>query len=392
MLTLIIFLAVLSVLVIAHEWGHFIVARKSGMKVYEFGLGFPPRLGGVYKNPKTGKWRWVWGNGKSSLKQTAGGEKREQEYPTTLYSFNWLPLGGFVKIKGENGEARNEKDSFMYHSLWKRALVLVAGVTMNFILAALLLAGGLMIGLPTDISGGVDDSAVIVEGPFVMIQQVQVDTPADKAGIQYGDKVLAINGMVIKDMAEMVGYINEHTEASSDTIELEILRGKEKISYSIAPAMIKGESVPKLGVILGNAGIVRYPWHLAIVKGFMGAGIMLVNIFIGFFLLIKNLIVGQGLLFEVAGPVGIANVIGASAKLGISYLIHISAVISLSLAALNILPIPALDGGRLLFVIIEKITKKPVPMKYEQTAHMIGFVLLMILIIVVTWRDVVKLI
>jgi len=162
MLTLIIFLAVLSVLVIAHEWGHFIVARKSGMKVYEFGLGFPPRLGGVYKNPKTGKWRWVWGNGKSSLKQTAGGEKREQEYPTTLYSFNWLPLGGFVKIKGENGEARNEKDSFMYHSLWKRALVLVAGVTMNFILAALLLAGGLMIGLPTDISGGVDDSAVIV--------------------------------------------------------------------------------------------------------------------------------------------------------------------------------------------------------------------------------------
>ncbi len=385
MITVIIFLAVLSVLVIAHEWGHFIVARKNGMKVHEFGLGFPPRLGGIYRDPKKKKWILVWGKGKSSMNETVGGAKREQEYPTTLYSFNWLPLGGFVKIKGENGEDAKDKDSFMYHSAGKRSAVLVAGVVMNYLLAAVLLAVGLMFGLPTDFRGGIDESAVVVQEPAVTIQQVQQDTPAEVAGIQFGDKVLRINNTEVKNSDEMIAYVQKH---SNEELSLQIDRAGEQVDISVTPTILEGEETARLGIVLADAGIIRYPWYTAIPKGIAAASIMLVNIFIGFFLLIKNLILGQGLLFDVAGPVGIANVVGQSAKLGFNYLIHISAVISLSLAALNILPIPALDGGRLLFVIIEKITKKPVPMKYEQIAHTLGFLLLMALIIVVTWRDI----
>jgi len=144
-------------------------------------------------------------------------------------------------------------------------------------------------------------------------------------------------------------------------------------------------------VILADAGVVRYPWYLAIWKGIIGALVGAVNIFVAFILLIKGLILGQGLAFDVAGPVGIAVVVGESARLGVAYLINVMAMLSLSLAVINILPIPALDGGRLLFVLIERIFKKPVPLKYEQMAHTLGFLLLMVLIVVVTWRDIVGL-
>ena len=137
--------------------------------------------------------------------------------------------------------------------------------------------------------------------------------------------------------------------------------------------------------------MIRYPWYLAIYKGFIATFIVLINIFVGFYFLLKNLILGHGLVFDIAGPVGIASLVGQSAKLGFNYLLNITAMLSLSLAAINILPIPALDGGRIVFVILEKILKKPVPMKYEQIAHTIGFLLLMTLIVVVTWRDVAKL-
>ncbi len=146
-----------------------------------------------------------------------------------------------------------------------------------------------------------------------------------------------------------------------------------------------------MGVVLADAGMIRYPWHIAIGKGFMAAVFGLVNIFIAFFVLIKELILGRGLAFDVSGPVGIAVVVGQSAKLGFNYLLNVTAMISLSLAAMNILPIPALDGGRALFVILEKIFRKPVSMRYEQMAHTIGFVLLMALIVVITGRDVLNL-
>ena len=410
MLTVLLFILILGLLVVAHEFGHFITARKSGMKVFEFGFGFPPRAFGFYRDPVTKKLVWIFGSGKtkeqkenqkSTLANTVGGEEREEEYPATLWSINYLPLGGFVKIKGENGENAQEKDSFGAQKAWKRIIVLAAGVIMNIILAFVVLSVGFMIGLPTDLSGGNSDPrAIIVEKPSVVVEQVEDNSPAKAAGIQFGDKILRIGASDMNwfegdkllgeeiNSQKLIDYVSLHiVEESSLVVE----RAGQNLIIKMTPKMIKNVDTPKLGVALADAGVIRYPWYLAIYKGFIATFVVLLNIFIGFYYLIKNLVLGHGLIFDVAGPVGIATIVGQSAKLGFNYLLNVVAMLSLSLAAINILPIPALDGGRIVFVILEKILKKPVPMKYEQLAHTTGFLLLMILVVVVTYRDVAKL-
>ncbi|MBT4121295.1 MAG: RIP metalloprotease RseP [Candidatus Magasanikbacteria bacterium] len=394
MATVIIFILILSLLVLVHEWGHFITATKFGMKVHEFGIGFPPRAFGIYKDPKTGKWVWTRGKGKSDLQKTVSGNENteDMDYPSTLYSFNWLPLGGFVRIKGENGEEANESDSFGHHKAWKRIVVLAAGVFMNIVLAGVVLGIGFMIGLPSDTSMGLDKGAVLVDSSKVLVQMVDKNSPAEEAGIQYGDHVLSVAGVEVTKVDDLINYLT-NSAVEGEESEIKIRRNGEELNLSIKPELIGDVAeYPRFGFSPADVGIVRYPWYMAIYKGFAAAIFGLINIFIIFYLLIKNLILGQGLVMEVSGPVGIAKMVGDSAKLGFNYLLNVTAMISLSLAAINILPIPALDGGRILFVIIEKIIRRPVPMKYEQIAHTIGFVLLMVLIVVVTGRDILNLI
>ncbi|MFA6427085.1 MAG: RIP metalloprotease RseP [Candidatus Magasanikbacteria bacterium] len=395
MVTILIFILILGILVLVHEFGHFITARKSGMKVFEFGFGYPPRAVGVYRDPQTKKFKWVFGRVKSpkgdhaaDLINTVGGGEREEEFSATLYSLNWLPIGGFCKIKGENGEGVEEKDSFGYQKAWKKIIVLCAGVVMNFFLAVLVLGLGFMIGLPTDFSQGVDRKAIIVEQPQVIIQQAEKGMPAEKAGLQFGDKVLKINEEPIETTQELIDYVSTK---SGETLLFTIDRSNEEKVVSIIPEFSSELNRAVIGIMPADAGIIRYPWYLALYKGLVASVFGLLNIFIAFYLLIKNLVMGQGLLFDVSGPVGIATVVGQSAKLGFNYLLNVTAMISLSLAAINILPIPALDGGRILFILIAKVIRRPVPMKYEQLAHTLGFVLLMLLVVVVTWRDVARL-
>lgn len=389
MFTVILFIVILSLLVSVHEFGHFVAARKSGMRVYEFGLGFPPRALGVYRDPVTKKFVWVRA-GKSNLSETVGGDERIEEYPATVYSLNWLPLGGFCKIKGESGEDANQLDSFGFQKSWKRVTVLVAGVAMNIVLAALLFSLGFSIGLPTDVSDGIDPEAIVVQEPGVIVEQVVKDSPAQKAGVKFGDKILALDNVAVYSAKQMMAYVEAH---GTSQIAVHLKRGQEdKIVTATPVKLLVGGSGPRLGVRLADAAVIRYPWYRAIPKGFAAAGIGLVNIFISFYILIKNLVIGHGLAFDVSGPVGIASIVGQSARLGVQYLIQVTAMISLSLAAINILPIPALDGGRVLFVIIEKITRKKVPMQYEQLAHTIGFVLLMVLVVIVTGRDIIGLV
>lgn len=189
----------------------------------------------------------------------------------------------------------------------------------------------------------------------------------------------------------MTNFVSSHGQ-----VEYTVLlsrQGKEQ-SISVTPSLVTegDKAVPRLGLHLVDVTVIRYPWYIAIPKGFAAALSGLLTIFMSFYLLLKNLLLGHGLVFDVSGPVGIASIVGQSAKLGINYLLNVTAMISLSLAAINILPIPALDGGRALFVLIEKIRRKPVPQHYEQLAHTIGFVILLILILVVTGRDIVGLI
>jgi len=200
--------------------------------------------------------------------------------------------------------------------------------------------------------------------------------------------LVGLDGVKIASAAQMNEYIDAHEGVE---IVVHIMRGEEELNVMVTPRIIEGGQDPNIGVAIAEAGVIRYPWYIAIYKGFVAAFFGLINIFIAFYYLLKNLILGQGLLFDVAGPVGIATIVGQSARLGFSYLLNVTAMLSLSLAAINILPIPALDGGRVLFILIGKIIRRPVPMKYEQLAHTIGFVLLMGLVVVVTFRDVVKL-
>lgn len=394
MITVLLFIIILSLLVFVHEFGHFLAARKLGMRVYEFALGFPPMAFGVYRDPQTKKLVWIKGKKhmtRDALSAGGGKETNEHvEYPATLYTLNWLPLGGFCKIKGENGEEGKDKDSFSGQKAWRRVVVLVSGVTMNFLLAVVLLGIGFMVGLPTDISGGLDAKATLVNQPQVIIQQVEKDSPAEEAGLKFGDVLVSIAEVPMKSSEETRSFVRSRSGQLLDVkIERAIDGQRQILSFPITPRVSEGTTeAPRLGVILADAAIVRYPWHLALYKGVVAAVIALLNIFVSLFLLLKGLILGQGLAFDVSGPVGIAAVIGQSAKLGIQYLINVTAMISLSLAAMNILPIPALDGGRVLFVTLEKIFRKPVPMRYEQAAHTIGFVLLLVLIVVVTARDV----
>ncbi len=389
MVTFVLFVLILTILVFVHEFGHFIMARKLGMRVYEFAIGFPPFAIGCYRDPKTGKLVWV--KGKKKMKRNVldagGGAEVEEhaEYPTTLYSLNYLPLGGFCKIKGENGEEAKEKDSFGAQKAWKRIVVLVAGVAMNFLLAGVLLGIGFMIGLPADVTGLQDSSAKIISESKVIIQQVEHDSPAEIAGLKFGDTLLSLDDQAMPRSQDVMEYTKAHTDKD---IVVKIQRGQEEKTFTLHPAVVKEGQGARLGVLLADAGIIKYPWYIAIYKGFVAAFWGLINIFVGFYILLKGLIFGQGMAFDVSGPVGIASVIGQSAKLGIGYLINVAAMISLSLAALNIIPFPALDGGRVLFVVLEKIFRKPVPQKYEQMAHTVGFVLLLILIVVVTGRDI----
>lgn len=389
MYTIIIFLIILSILVLAHEFGHFFTARKAGMKVYEFGLGFPPRAFGFYRDPKTKKWIFVKGMGKSSLKETVGGEERIEEYPDTLYSVNWLPLGGFVKIKGENGESPEDKDSFGHHKAWKRFVVIVAGVTMNVILAGVLLGFGFMIGLPTDVAELKDENAIIGKSE-VVIQEVSPDSPADKAGIKFGDVVLSINGEKMENTGKMVNFIGAQ---NNKEMEIVVRREKQEMTFKATPTILENhdDNILRLGIASSDIAIVRFPWYISLYKGFEAAFFGFINIFTMFLVVIKNLFMGKGMSYDVSGPVGIASVVGQSARMGINYLINTASMLSLTLAVINILPIPALDGGRAFFILIEWVARRPIPIKYEQIAHTIGFALLMFLIVVVTVKDVFKL-
>lgn len=383
MVTLLIFIAVLVVLVLAHEFGHFIAARKNGIGVYEFGIGFPPRAFGIQivkkkiKNEDGGKKnirRFYFIRGNRALTE-------EDESRGVVYSINWIPLGGFVKIKGENGDNK-DKDSFVIQKTWKKAIVLVAGVLMNILLAAVLFSVGYMIGLPTltDQMKNVDN----VHDRHLQIMQVLPDSPADKAELKADDVILKIGNIENPRLKAMQVYVGIHKD---ENVIIKILRGDDTILKNMTP-MIYESGQAGIGVSIAEFGTVRYPWYSAIWHGFIDSFKYLGAIFAVFYDLIIGLFTGGSDAAEsVSGPVGIAIMAGQVAKMGFIYLLQFTAILSLNLAVLNILPIPALDGGRLLFLFLNKI-KIVNFAKYEQVVHSIGFLLLMILVVVVTVRDV----
>lgn len=351
-ITIIVFVFTLGVLVLVHEFGHFITAKKMGVAVEEFGIGFPPRLWSV--------------------------KKKE-----TLYSINALPLGGFVKLKGESvteenqGQAR-QSDSFAAKKIWQRAVIIVAGVAMNLFLAVVLLGFGFLIGLPSAIDN-LDHSAK-VRDTKMQIVQVEAGSAADQAGLQAGDAITHLNG---EPYQSLDNFLQKKGQLAGQNITLTVNSAGESKDNSLALG-----SDAFLGVTLVEVGIVSYPWYLVLFKGIEATFFIVVQIFQALWQMITSLVVEQKVVGEVAGPVGIAVLANQVAKLGLPYIVQFIALLSINLAVFNLLPWPALDGGRLFFLLIEKIKGRPVNHKLETIIHNTGFILLILLVLLVTFKDI----
>lgn len=377
MLTIIVFILILGVLIFVHELGHFLTARRNGIKAEEFGFGFPPRLLGFVKDEETGKHKIVWGN-------------KEVQSSNTVYSVNWIPLGGFVKIKGENGQNKDE-DSFAAKGAWVRTKVLAAGVIMNFILAWILIALVLAIGAPE----AIDSSGGNFPNSKIQISEVIPETPASAMGLKIGDEILknqniktpegkTITFSGLKDVQEYI------TANKGGEISLRIKRGSQILDLKGVPRLDFPAGQGPLGISMVETAVVRYPWYQAIWKGLMNVLDLTLAMLTGLFVLIKNIFLGQRTGVDVAGPVGIAVLTKQVTALGLAYVLQFAAILSINLGIINAFPFPALDGGRILFIIIEKIKGSPVSQKTEHFFHSFGFLLLIILMIYITFRDVLK--
>ncbi len=356
--TIILFVVVLSLLVFVHELGHFLMAKKMGMKVEEFGFGFPPRLFGIKKKG-------------------------------TIYSINWIPLGGFVRIKGESGDEKHDEDSFAHKKIWQRFVVLVAGVVMNLLLAVVLLSIGFMIGMPTTIDSTLPKGAQ-VEKEQISIVEVAEPSPAFSAGLVPGDALVSINDQTFATDQDARAYLLEHgKEGVVITVNQKDYATK---SVTVKAEELKDLGLTAIGVAFAKTGVISFSPIQAVMQGVAATATFTWEVIKAFGGIIQNIVGGKGPGVDLSGPVGIAVLTGKVAAMGIIYLVQFAALLSINLAVINILPFPALDGGRVLFLIIEKVRGgKPVSAKFEAAMHNAGFALLMLLVVIVTYRDIVNL-
>lgn len=367
-ITILTFLIIIGILVFVHEFGHFIVAKKSGMKVEEFGFGFPPRLVGWQKIGK--KFKWVWGH------------KRPHDTEQTVYSINAIPLGGFVKIYGENNEGEGDHRSFVSKGFWRKFLTLVAGVVMNWLLAAVILSLVAGLGTTTELSDSLPGSAKI-SNRQVAISEVLPGTPADKAGLMAADIILQIDGHGFQNSEDARNYIIAN-KGKAFTFEIQRISEDKTLIVQSNPS--PGPDQGPTGIALTDIAKVQLPWPQAVLSGFSETFYTTGAIFSQVALLFHS----RQALNEVGGPVAIGKLVGQVRELGIVPLMRLTALLSLSLAALNILPFPALDGGRILFLIIEKVRRKRNNQQVEQWVNTVGFVFLILLMVVVTIKDIVQ--
>ncbi len=362
-MSIILFFLILTVLVFVHELGHFLVAKRSGIRVDEFGFGFPPRLWGIQR-----------------------GE--------TKYSINLIPFGGFVKIFGENPDEASlngpdKNRSFINKPKYIQALVLVAGVAFNFIFAWLLLSVGFISGLPSSV-GSVPNANV--ENASLVITSVMPESPAADAGLKVGDKILQLSdGETLSNPnpESLQEYVVKHPNKE---ITVSYSRAGEEKTAAMTPENGLIGDKPAIGISMDMIGTLKLPVHKALWHGLKLTTHLTKQTANSLWTLIKGAVVGQADLSAVTGPVGIVGVVGDAYQFGWVYLLSFAAIISINLAIINLIPFPALDGGRLLFVLIESIKGSPIKPKIANTLNSIGFILLILLMLVVTYHDIVKLI
>ncbi len=365
-MSILIFIIILLVLVLVHEFGHFFTAKSFGIRVDEFGFGFPPKLFGFKK-----------------------GE--------TEYTFNALPLGGFVRIFGESPDEENMNGpdadrSFVNKPKWKQALVLFAGIFSNFLLAWILFSICFMSGFPTSV--GSEPNGSQLSDVHLVVLSVLPKSPAETAGLKIGDKILNITSG-----KNSTSYVSPETiqsfvvSSAGKEIDIGYTRGQNsEINLAkILPVENKTDNKPEIGISMDMIGNVKLPFLNAFFEGMRFTLSMTKNTAVGLYTLIAQSIHGKANLSEVSGPVGLVGIVGDAYKFGFVYLLSFTALISINLAIINVIPFPALDGGRIFFLLIEKIKGSRMNPKVANTLNMIGFYLLIFLMLVITYHDVVKL-
>jgi regulator of sigma E protease len=355
--TIVIFLLILGLIVFVHELGHFATAKFFGVRVEEFGLGFPPKIYGK----KSGE---------------------------TEYTLNWIPLGGFVRIMGEDGENRDDPKSFGAKPVWQRTIILAAGVMMNFILAIVLFSIVFMSGFPTDVSDMSANEIPSNAKVFVQVMDVASGSPAQQAGIMSMDRILKIDNVDVKDEADLQNYTNANPDKN---VTLTIERQGQELQKQVFIRKDHPADQGAIGVSLAKTAIIKYPFFSAVKEGFKYTSDLTLFIFGYLYQTIAQLLYKGGTTAQLSGPVGMVSMTQEAAQLGIMVLLNFIALISINLAIINILPLPALDGGRIAFLIAEKLKGSPVSQEFEAKVHNAGFMILMLLMVVVTFQDLTRL-
>lgn len=355
---LLVILAIFSLLglMVLHEFGHFILAKKFGVKVEEFGIGYPPRIFGK----KIGE---------------------------TIYSLNLIPFGAFVKIYGEEENIENSR-SFSQKPIWQRSLIVLAGVLSFWIISAVILSVVMAIGAPTAVS---DEASGGLKDVKVQIVGIASKSPAELAGIKAGDAIASLKLKVKSEKLKIdkVKQIQEFAEKhKGEEIVLTIERGKDVFDVTLIPRISPPEGEGSMGVALSRIAIKTYPWYQAPIEGISATLNLTYAIIEGYVNVIKHISNGLPSGVQLMGPVGIFSLFNQMGQLGLNYYLQFLAIISIYLAVFNLLPIPAVDGGKLLFLAIEKINGRPVNPQIEQKITATFFALLLILMVFVTIKDI----
>lgn len=360
-MTIILFIAVLFFLILVHELGHFMTAKWAKMRVDEFAIGFPPRLFSIKK-----------------------GE--------TEYSINLIPIGGYVKIFGENGDSSNSDSARAFGNRPKlhQAIVLLAGVTMNVLIAWLIFFTVAMIGTPTAVSETDYDTDKV----FLTITSTIPNSPADEAGIPSGAKVVGVQteqgSLGTLTPTAFTNFVND----SDGPVTIHYTHKGDLGSATIEPRSGVIESEPNREVV-GVATALVENKKLDPIDALISASLRTVNslwaITVGLSSFLASAFTLSANIEEVTGPIGIAGMVGDAAEFGFVTLMVFTAFISLNLAVINLLPIPALDGGRLLFVIAEAIIRRPIDPEWMARVNLAGFALLILLMVAVTYNDLLRL-
>lgn len=342
--TFIVFFIMLSILIFVHEAGHFLTAKRLGIRVEEFGFGLPPRL----ISRKRGE---------------------------TIYSINLLPIGGFVRLTGEDAvEQTKDPRSFVNKRPRERMAVLMSGVMMNFILAVLVL------------------SIIFTKGVLVPVDRVHLEgvakgSPAEVAGLVSGDVLVSVDGRKIVQSSDIISYTASKLGKEMSVIAFRPSENKE-LDFKLTPRTQSPSGQGPLGISISNLEVRRYPWYKAPFLGVVEATNISGKMIAGLISMIGNLVTKSEVPSDIAGPIGIYQVTGQAVQAGYIAVLQLLGFLSLNLAVVNSLPFPALDGGRFLFVLTEVIFGRRVVPRFERLAHTFGMIVLLTIIVLVSISDV----